>query len=75
MIEVICVLVGVVIGIVLSHLRRRKSADPPIGDLVLDKTYPQIVPYLALEPTTDLSKIPNRKRVTLVTQAITNSRK
>jgi hypothetical protein len=61
----LCALLGVIVGFILSFMRKRKSADPPVGLLVFDDAVSRELPYLALEQSSDLDVIRSKKYVTL----------
>lgn len=69
----LCVLGGVVIGLTLSFLARRKSADPPVGDLVFDKSLLIDFPYLAIQRQEDLDLIRAKKYVKLRVRTVNSN--
>lgn len=75
MLYVVIFIVGLLIGVILDFMFRRKSADPPVGDLVFDVSVSDQIPYLALKSTSDLDAIRNKRYVRLRVYSVNDSQK
>ena len=75
MLYAVIFIVGLLVGVILSFLFKRKSADPPVGDLVFDVSISDQIPYLALRSTSDLDAIRKKRYVRLRVYSIGDSQK
>lgn len=65
MLHLAILLIGIVIGVILSFLLKRKSNDPPMGSIIFDGSIGENIPYLGIERASDIDVIRTKKYVTL----------
>ena len=62
---VAALLLGILIGYILSGLVRKLTAEPPAADLVFDTAVSENIPYLAVNNEEVLKEIRTKKYVTV----------
>ena len=65
MLHLVILLIGIAIGSVISFIFKRKSNDPPLGDIIFDDSIGYDVPYLGVKRASDIDIIRTKKYVTL----------